>query len=693
MNDQVVKAIPQKRERNSESYVWIGALFIVLVSLAYSSLYFFNTFPISEGWNVNYAELFLQGKMPYRDFYYYLPPLPLFLDVIFWKLSFGFLIVYRFWYLIQRITIYLLFYRLLCRYFSWKYVALSCAIAEILCTAEVYDLFGDYNQTVSFLGILLACASVNFVRSEKTRPKLKNLFLAGIVLGLMFLCKQTIVVAAFLVYIVALIVHCIINKDKYFLQYVLVTAAGAVVPIGLVAIWLAANDALIPFIDQVFLSVSGKGSILRIAVEGISLALLHADLWVLAFLTFAITLLPQKSGVGFRRLEIASVAATIIATVLIVIKFNLLDFISAFFTDIKIVIILVVGAFPAILLFLFRRKIKHSGRWLKGALFFWCVLFWGGILYSKDILGAIVSKGLFSLIETGFGTVVFYLQLIFLAYFLVGRIKFGTQAKIIEELAMLSCAGISVAYASTMAAAGGVFAPHAVIFITPLVLGYTFAKLKQNTVSRAFRCVLYGFCMILITITCAQKAVVSYSWWGTDSKPMWEKTYSTKLPALFGFTFSREDQEMYETISALIQDNSDENDLIFGYPFIKIFNILCNRYESTFVPVLWYDVVGDGYVEETLHELEQNLPEIVIWKDVPGALQAHETAYRGGKPLVQRKIENFFKGIFPTKYVLLGDVNNVQVYKLIEDESVESSVTEPSVMDGNKAIKWIEENV
>lgn len=691
MNGQVVTAIPKKWKRIVVPNAWMGAFFIVLVSLAYSSLYFFNTFPISEGWNVNYAELFLHGKMPYRDFYYYLPPLSLLLDTILWKLSFGFLIVYRFWYLVQRIAIYLLLYRLLCRYFHWKYAAISCAIAEILCTAEVYDLFGDYNQTVSFLAVLLAYCAVEFVRAEVTRQKCKNLFLAGIVLGLMFLCKQTIVVAAFLVYIVALIVHCAINKDKNFLRYVLVTAAGALVPIALVAMWLAANDALVPFIHQVFLSASGKGSILRIAFEGISLTLLHADLWVLALLVFAMVYLPQKSNEKFCRLETVSIIATFVAILLLVVKFNLLDYFSVVSANIAFVAAFAVGALLTIVLFFFRKRIKHFDRWWNGTLAFWCVFLLSGFLCDKKVLCAIVEEELFSLIESEFDTIVFYLQLFILAYLVVKRIKIGPSAKKTEELAMLCCAGISVAYASTMAAAGGVIVPHAVIIITPLVLCYIFSGFTQNTILRGFKCMLYGLCVILITITCAQKAVESYTWWGTESKPMWEKTYSSQVRALRGFKFSKEDQEMYDTIATLVTENSDEGDVIFGYPFIKIFNILCDRYESTLVPVLWYDVVGDGYVEVTLYELEQDLPEIVIWRnDIPGALQVHETAYRGGKPLVQRKLESFLKSIFPVKYELLGNVNDVQVYKLIEEESVEQ---EHAAMDGNMAIQWIEENV
>ena len=59
---------------------------IFLAVVCYSAIYANNTFPISEGWNVNYVELIWHGKVPYRDFYYYLPPLNLLVDAVLWKL-------------------------------------------------------------------------------------------------------------------------------------------------------------------------------------------------------------------------------------------------------------------------------------------------------------------------------------------------------------------------------------------------------------------------------------------------------------------------------------------------------------------------------------------------------------------------------------------------------------------------------
>lgn len=126
----------------------ILSLVLFLAVIGYSAIYANNTFPISEGWNVNYVELIWHGKVPYRDFYYYLPPLNLLVDAVLWKLSFGSLLLYRLWWLLQRAAIFTLLFRLISRYINVVSAFVACLFSVMLCTASVYDLLGDYNQTV-----------------------------------------------------------------------------------------------------------------------------------------------------------------------------------------------------------------------------------------------------------------------------------------------------------------------------------------------------------------------------------------------------------------------------------------------------------------------------------------------------------------------------------------------------------------
>ena len=66
----------------------IFGVIIVLFAFMFYLSYMIHNIPYTVGWGNSYADLMIEGKMPYRDFYYYLPPLNLLIDIILWKLSF-----------------------------------------------------------------------------------------------------------------------------------------------------------------------------------------------------------------------------------------------------------------------------------------------------------------------------------------------------------------------------------------------------------------------------------------------------------------------------------------------------------------------------------------------------------------------------------------------------------------------------
>lgn len=60
----------------------------LLLIVFFSNWYFVNKFiPIQEGWFQYYSLLVKKGFIPYRDFFYFLPPIPLVISNII--LSFG----------------------------------------------------------------------------------------------------------------------------------------------------------------------------------------------------------------------------------------------------------------------------------------------------------------------------------------------------------------------------------------------------------------------------------------------------------------------------------------------------------------------------------------------------------------------------------------------------------------------------
>lgn len=300
---------------------------IFLAVVCYSAIYANNTFPISEGWNVNYVELIWHGKVPYRDFYYYLPPLNLLVDAVLWKLSFGSLLLYRLWWLLQRATIFTLLFRLISRYINVVSTFVACLFSVMLCASSVYDLLGDYNQTVALLSILLLYCVIGFQEADTSKQRYTKIFGAGFMLGLVFLNKQTIFLASGIVYFAALAFYCIRKKDARFGWYCLFVVAGAVIPLAVAAAYLLANGAFFPFVEQVFMHTGGKGSIFTILFGGLSMALLKVQNWLIAV---AAVLLAVNTGVSASREKALRAQSLLFPLLLLLLYVNFEKEISSF---------------------------------------------------------------------------------------------------------------------------------------------------------------------------------------------------------------------------------------------------------------------------------------------------------------------------------------------------------------------------
>ena len=657
------------RHENSTASKLFGIAVIVIINLFFSMNYFANTFPASEGWFVNYVELFTRGKVPYRDFYYYLPPFTLLLDTAFWKLSFGYLLAFRGWYLAERILIYVLIFNLLCKFYSCKTSALSCVFAEILCTADDFDFFGDYNQNALLLTVLIAYAAVAFAKDSALRSKLWHLFAAGLILGLMFLCKQTIFFAAGAGFFLILTALCISKKDKGYWVYCLAVAVGLLIPILAFLAYLLLNGAFAAFIDQVFLSVNGKGGILDILIKSPLKPMKEKSGWALATLLYLVIQLSDSEEKDKKNYQKIIVALSVVIVFMITSFIDLSAYLKAFFLSPKCAAVVVVSAIPVMVVLATRK------RWNRFVLVFdiSLAIFVTGLLigatYSQRAYHAIYALNISSLVEASFNFGMFYLLIILFCKRFYYMLKNRDAAQ--EDIAWIMFAGAALilCYATAMAAGLSIMAANAMRIATPLALCCIFTAGEQKEFGAAgFKLMIAAWCCVLCTVVIATKSVNAYPWWGCYNEPKEYKTYSVEgVPAMTGIRFAKRDKEVYETFTKLITENSDEDDVIFGYPYLKIFNILCDRYNSNFVPVIWYDVVGDKYVELTIGEFQENLPEIIIWMDIPGALQAHEGVYRNGEPLVQRELEHYLQQQIPEKYELLGQLHGYSAYRLKDE--------------------------
>lgn len=642
---------------------YIEMLIIAVIIIAYSSVYFNNTFPYSEGWFVNYVELVKKGLFPYKDFYYYLPPLNLFIDYIFWELSFGYLIVFRAWYVLERILIYLLVFRLLSRFFKKEYVTFACCLSSILCTADDFDFFGDYNQNVVLVSVILAFLAVRFIEQTKEKEKTKTLFIAGIVLGIMLLIKQTIFIACLIVFFLLLIYFCIVEHDKSFVKYVIATALGVLIPILICGVILLCNGALVPCIEQLFLYVDGKGTIIDIIFFNFLKTLHNWKIWRLAIGILIIRYVNIKWKFNVNG---ACILIVFIDFIISIVDKELIDILLEVLERYTILSTALIATLVGVaLVFVFCKKF-YSHALLIGVLLLDTIVVFLLVLISPNAYHFTYELGIYKKLSTYFGTTFFYVLMIIFVGLLIATSR---KIQIIEhqnEIIMIAGSGLALNYATSMAAGLEAMASNSMRISLPFVLTIIFSYNKSNNiVNRSMKYVI-AFVSVIVCLSCiGQKSITAYPWWGCKDSAREEKIYKVdNIHALKGIYFSKEDKEMYENITALISENSDEDDIILGYPYIKIYNILCNRYNSYFVPVFWFDVVGDKYVNILIDEINERLPEIVVWYDIMGALEVHEAVYRNGKPLEQRKIVEMFNKLLEEQYECLGKYNGVCVYKL-----------------------------
>ena len=650
---------------------------LVAVIVGFSMVYFNNTYPISEGWGVFNAELMNHGKVPYRDFYFYLPPLSLWMDALMWKLSFGLLFMYRVWRLVERIAIFVLVYNLLKRYFHCVYAFIGCAFTAILATGDTYDLFGDYNQTMALLAILLLYSAIAFVNAQELKKKLKWLFICGCFLGGMFLNKQTIFLASFICYFICLGVYCLRAKDAGFIKYCVAVALGILAPLTLTAVYLLLNGALMPFIEQVFLNTDGKGSLQDIIINSLTGKLFHYAMWVLALFPFALGMYARTVASDGRldKREYRPASFLLLAVDLCVIAELYQHCFRAFYGSVKghykMELVMAFGILLCVgcAIYCVRRKLEPAKRLLfinlAACLGVGMVL--GATALSESYSMSVHAQGfLFLYIQNDFEKWCLYSTLILfiLSVTVLWKTEYG------KPLMFFSCAGFSLFYAGIMAANISAAPAHIIRIALPLVICAILSlEFREKLVSGVVKGLIWATCIALSVVCISEKNIYAYGWWGSAESPRWEETFETDIPALKGFRFSQYRKELYEFVTNTINENADEDAVVWGYPHIRLFNILTNRYNmDTFVPVLFPDVVSDKYVLTELEMLREHLPDIVVWETIPSMLETHEGVFRKGEPLKQREVEAFFAEKFETDYTLLGSYDNVYVYKKDPDK-------------------------
>lgn len=671
------------------------ALLMLATLAAYYLVYANKMFPYTEGWGIHYVELMKQGQIPYRHFYFYLPPLNLLVDSLFWNLSGGVFYYYRLLRLAERLLMMLMIYLGLTRFFKPRYVWIACLLGGILGAHSTYDLMGDYTQTGEFMLILVGLVAGNFVTSTG-KKRLFWLFTCGFLIGCAFFMKQPHGVAALLVYALFLIYFCVVEKDKNFLFYCLATLIGFLVPIGLCCVWLAANDALKACIKQVFVDTGSKGSLFSIIFESPLFLITGSEgegsKYLIDFAVFMLGVcilryMKRQNGNTSAKQKFWVLLLT--AGIVYYYYFRYAENLQLLFSSISssVLSLLIIATCIALILSLLARRflpklpVVSQCIWVAWGVFLaWCVA-----TNRQNLAYAIHSSKIRDFVDT----------LIYIStYFVVGITAYVLVLRVVKKqwviplkLLVVIVAGIASSYATVMASASTGFPSRSMFFCMPIVLCFLYTAWDK----KAWHTVLYVVSLLLCVISLAQKVEVPYSWWGWTDESIQSKTVTSQIPALKGFYFSENERDIYEETCKLISENTKEGDSVVCIPHTPIFNLLTDRYnENGFVPVTFFDVCADNYASDEAKRFSGNPPKLVVWCDLTSsAWTIHEQYFRGGDRLGQRDIQEWMYSMVENgRYRLIGQVGNLFVYLLNDGTPVkhtffQSASAENSTLDAS----------
>ena len=284
------------------------------------------------------------------------------------------------------------------------------------------------------------------------------------------------------------------------------------------------------------------------------------------------------------------------------------------------------------------------------------------LTYNSDLFGLISE-----------GTNIIYIYLICLGFYkIIKHIIVKNSIDIVKWV--VGCGAIASCYSTAMATGvGSVSTISAFVTIPALFIVEDYKTLEKNNISsRNIKFLEYAF-IIFLSVCMSQKLVCSYSWWGDEEDSYWEKTEISSIECLKGFKFSSNEIMRYDRLFEVIRDNTDSDSVIFSFPYSKVYNVFLDNYNmNTFAPVVFYDVCASDVAIEDSKRLEEKKPDIVIWLDIPGCIETHESLFAGGESLGQRYIQKWFSDV-KDEYTLIGQVDNVFVYKLGNEKDVVSS--------------------
>jgi hypothetical protein len=212
--------------------------------------------PIVDGWFSEYAKLMHDGKLPYRDFYFFTQPLSLLISWAVYGIS-DQMIYMRYYGILERVCLTAALYFLISRRFSASASFWATVVPMLVFLTYSTEAFFTYLVTCC-LFFVLSLLCLHLALTKVTPARLMWFFLAGVSASLSFLSKQSngLVVTAIVVFLAAVLTRP--SKDRALNTSF--TLLGWAIPQLFLLLWLNRYGLTHDYFQQVFLGgTASKG--------------------------------------------------------------------------------------------------------------------------------------------------------------------------------------------------------------------------------------------------------------------------------------------------------------------------------------------------------------------------------------------------------------------------------------------------
>lgn len=663
--------------------------FMLVVFIALHVVYVQGVIPPQVGWWNYYAWRLNSGEVLYKDIFCFLPPYYVYIMSFLYMIFGTCLMGYQLLGLVLRFLEVCVIYKTVNSFASENISFLSVFAGLVLEVSYLMNMPFDCNQLLRFYIIMSAFFCMKAMTQKKDFQGNISLAIAGGFLGIGLFSKQTCIVIIFFACLGIVMFYWQKKGSLWALQkaaFFLLGVAAACLP-GILTFVI--QGSFHDFIRCMAVSMSVKGAAGGI-VERIFRYQLHFLEMLISVLIF-IFLCSQQQYREFnlkykkRKSVIMAVREICIFVLFLLIVYRACQIIETEAGNVisYAAVILGIIAYIAVrlmMLWLKKYMLKRKKTFAAGALtpIIICLIMMVTMIaaYLLDYQWKSIVYARFSLfaLKRGLVNVIFEVMLLVLVRQIIqfvmkkkiyGGLKcfilngfgmcllgVGMISSVIEELYMLPVASLLFA------------------LLLNAVLDYSAVENKKatgNISCKAIACLpVIVLILFSLGITVIQKQVNPYQWhgWACTGLGRNDKNYVySKVDGLEGFVLDFETEAAYETIIRLIEENTDEDDVVYEFPYIPLFNVLTERRIGTYSPVHYFDVCPDEIAVADAEYLNENPPEMVIWCEFGEDLwNFHEDYFRGGNESGQRAIRDFYWNSVQQNYTKLYEYKSLSVW-------------------------------